>query len=105
MATALPVIDLQRGTFTGGAEPHDGDGLLSRVSSLQERAWRRGQTEYCIGANHRPAAGLGYEVVLAKNGHSAFDTPNLSAAQVIARHNSTLDGSFVELAAAGDVEI
>jgi hypothetical protein len=41
--------------------------------------------------------------VLAENGHTTFDTPVLSAAQIIAHHNRTLDGSFVELAAAGDI--
>lgn len=61
------------------------------------------QTEYCIDTNCRAAFDLGYQVVLAKDGHTTFDTPVLSAAQIIAHHNRTLDGSFVELAAAGDI--
>jgi len=61
------------------------------------------QTEYCIDTNCRAAADLGYKVVLAKDAHTTFDTPVLSAAQIIAHHNRTLSGSFVELAAAGDV--
>jgi nicotinamidase-related amidase len=61
------------------------------------------QTEYCIDTNCRAAADLGYKVVLAKDGHTTFDTPVLSAAQIIAHHNRTLDGSFVELAAAADI--
>ena len=61
------------------------------------------QTEYCIDTNCRAAADLGYKVVLAKDAHTTFDTPVLSAAQIIAHHNRTLDGSFVELAAAGDI--
>lgn len=61
------------------------------------------QTEMCIDTNCRAAADLGYKVVLAKDGHTTFDTPVLSAAQIIAHHNRTLDGSFVELAAAGDI--
>jgi len=61
------------------------------------------QTEYCVDTNCRAAFDLGYKVVLAKDGHTTFDTPDLSAAQIIAHHNRTLDGSFVELAAAGDI--
>jgi len=61
------------------------------------------QTEYCIDTNCRAAFDLGYKVVLARDGHTTFDTPVLSAAQIIAHHNRTLDGSFVELAAAGDI--
>ena len=61
------------------------------------------QTEYCIDTNCRAAFDLGYKVVLAEDGHTTFDTPVLSAAQIIAHHNRTLDGSFVELAAAGDI--
>jgi len=61
------------------------------------------QTEYCIDTNCRAAFDLGYKVVLARDGHTTFDTPVLSAAQIIAHHNRTLDGSFVELAAADDI--
>lgn len=62
------------------------------------------QTEYCIDTNCRAAADFGYKVILAKDAHTTFDNPVLSAAQIIAHHNRTLDGSFVELAAAGDIE-
>ena len=171
MSTGLLVIDLQRGMFMDAKKPHDGEGVLSRVAGLLERARGRGapvlhvqhdggpgdllgkpgigweihpdvaplpnepvigkdrcsafpgtaldahlkrlgitriviagmQTEYCIDTNCRAAADLGYKVVLAKDAHTTFDTPVLSAAQVIAHHNRTLSGSFVELAAAGDV--
>ena len=61
------------------------------------------QTEYCIDTNCRAAADLGYKVVLAKDGHTTFDTPVLPVAQIIAHHNRTLAGSFVELAAADDI--
>lgn len=62
------------------------------------------QTEYCIDTNCRAAFDLGYKVVLIQDGHTTFDTPVLSAAQIIAHHNRTLDGSFVELAAAADID-
>lgn len=41
---------------------------------------------------------LGLKVVLIANGHTTFDTPDLSAAQIIAHHNRTLaGGGFCEL--------
>ena len=61
------------------------------------------QTEYCVDTTCRAAFGLGYRVVLVGDAHTTFDTPVLTAAQVIAHHNRTLSGSFVELATAGDV--
>ena len=42
MTTGLLVIDLQRGMFMDAEKPHDGDGVLSRVASLLERARRSG---------------------------------------------------------------
>ena len=57
------------------------------------------QTEYCYSAC-RTAVALGYRVTLVKDGHTTYDTPVLSAAQIIAHHNHTLDGSLVDLAAA-----
>lgn len=62
------------------------------------------QTEYCIDTNCRVATDLGYKVVLARDGHTTFDSPVLSAAQIIAHHNRTLGSGFVELAAAGDIK-
>lgn len=61
------------------------------------------QTEYCIDTNCRTAHGLGYEVVLVKDGHTTFDTPVLSGSQIVAHHNRTLNGSFVDLAEAAAV--
>ena len=63
------------------------------------------QTEYCIDTNCRAAHGLGYEVVLIEDGHTTFDTPVLSGAQIVAHHNRTLRGSFVELAEAAKVAL
>jgi nicotinamidase-related amidase len=172
MATGLLVIDLQRGMFMDTAKPHDGDGVLSRVASLLERARSRGtpvlhvqhdggpgdplgkpgpgfeihpdvaprpgepvfektvcsafpgtdldaqlkrlgitrlviagmQTEYCIDTNCRVAFDRGYKVVLAKDAHTTFDTPALSAAQIIAHHNRILGGNFAELVPTNDIE-
>lgn len=55
------------------------------------------QTEYCIDATCRRAFSLGYQVNLAADAHSTCDTSLLSAAQIIAHHNLTLNGTFAEV--------
>lgn len=53
-------------------------------------------TEYCIDSTCRSALALGYDVVLAADGHSTFErdaaaaTGGLSAAQAITHHNWVL---------------
>ena len=51
-----------------------------------------GQTEYCIDTTVRRATTLGYKVTLAGDAHTTYDTDLLTAAQIIAHHNYTLDG-------------
>jgi nicotinamidase-related amidase len=55
------------------------------------------QTEYCIDTTCRRAFSLGYNVTLVKDAHSTWDTPILSATQIIEHHNSVLSGFFVTL--------
>mgnify|MGYP001356897954 CR=1 FL=1 len=62
------------------------------------------QTEYCVDSACRAAAALGYHVVLVSDGHTTFDSSALPAERIIAHHNGTLGGAFVELAAARDVK-
>ncbi len=68
-------------------------------TSLQEELATQGikqvilmgmQTEYCIDTTCRQAFALDYQVILVKDGHSTYDTNLLSAAQVIAHHNTLL---------------
>ena len=47
------------------------------------------QTEFCVDTGVRTAADRGYEIIIAKEAHATFDTPNLSAKQ-IAEHHETL---------------
>jgi nicotinamidase-related amidase len=56
------------------------------------------QSEYCVDSTCRAAVALGYHPVLVSDAHTTFDTPVLSAAQIIAHHNLTLGGNFAELA-------
>lgn len=49
------------------------------------------QTEYCIDTTSRRAVTLGYNVTLVADCHSTFDSPVLSAEQIIAHHNKVLN--------------
>ncbi|MBI4511768.1 MAG: isochorismatase family protein [Deltaproteobacteria bacterium] len=50
------------------------------------------KSQFCIDTTARRATSLGYDVTLVADGHSTSDSPVLSAKQVIAHVNSTLDG-------------
>lgn len=50
------------------------------------------RTQYCIDTTCRSAVARGYDVTLAKDAHMTVDTGPLTAAQIIAHHNETLDG-------------
>ena len=62
------------------------------------------QTEMCVDSACRAARALDYKVVLVADGHSTYDTPVLSADQIIAHHNRLLADGFVELAKADHVQ-
>ncbi|MFI5101992.1 MAG: cysteine hydrolase family protein [Terriglobales bacterium] len=49
-------------------------------------------TQYCIDTTVRRAVSLGYDVVLAADGHMTADTDTLRFEQIIAHHNAVLDG-------------
>jgi nicotinamidase-related amidase len=64
------------------------------------------QTEFCIDTTCRAAAALGLKVVLVSDAHTTFDSPGLSAAQIIAHHNRTLQGGgFCELQPTSSVQL
>jgi hypothetical protein len=58
----------------------------------------------CVDSACRAARALDYEVVLVADGHSTYDTPVLSAGQIIAHHNRLLADGFVQLAEAEHVQ-
>jgi nicotinamidase-related amidase len=62
------------------------------------------QTEYCIDTTCRRAFSLGYEVTLVKDGHSTWDSPDLTAQQIIDHHNRVLSGFFASLKNETDIE-
>ena len=51
------------------------------------------QSDFCVDTTTRRALGLGFPVVLVSDGHSTFSNEHLSAAQIIAHHNTTLANS------------
>ncbi|MBV7327513.1 cysteine hydrolase [Chloroflexi bacterium TSY] len=61
------------------------------------------QTEYCVDTTCRRACSEGYEIVLVQDGHSTWSRDEMSAAQIIAHHNSVLGDWFAKLESAADV--
>lgn len=49
------------------------------------------RTQYCVDTTCRQATSLGYDVTLARDAHTTMGMGGLSAAQIIAHHNETLD--------------
>ena len=49
------------------------------------------RTEYCVDTTCRRGTTLGYDVTLVADAHTTTDNEILSAAQIIAHHNATLD--------------
>jgi nicotinamidase-related amidase len=62
------------------------------------------QTEYCVDTTCRRAHSLGYDITLVEDGHSTWDNKHITAEQVIAHHNATLDGWAVTLKPAKDIQ-
>jgi len=61
------------------------------------------QTEFCIDTACRVAQSLGYAVTLVADAHSTFDSPTLSAAQIIDHHNRVLSGIVAKVCPAGEI--
>lgn len=63
------------------------------------------QTEYCIDTSCRRAFTLGYDVILVSDAHSTWDSPLLTAQQIIKHHNQVLGGWFAVLKNEREIEI
>ncbi len=67
------------------------------------------QSDFCVDTTVRRALALGYPVVLVEDGHSTINNGVLTAAQIIAHHNTTLGhmtsfGPRVTVIAAADAK-
>ena len=87
--------------------PPDGERLIRKPASdsfyqtpLKEALERLGvdrlvvgglRTEMCIDTTCRVATSSGFDVLLASDAHTTRDGGRLSAAQIVAHHNETLD--------------
>ncbi len=49
------------------------------------------QSNYCVDTTSRRAVSVGYDVTLVSDAHTTEDSDVLTAEQIIAHHNSTLD--------------
>ncbi len=88
-------------------QPADGECVIRKRESdsffettLQQELEKRGiahlivaggMTEYCVDTTFRRATSLGYDVTLAGDAHLTRDNQVLTAASIIAHHNSVLD--------------
>jgi nicotinamidase-related amidase len=55
------------------------------------------QTEYSVDTTCRRAYSLGYRIILVQDGHSTWNSANLSAQEIISHHNNKLGSFFVSL--------
>jgi nicotinamidase-related amidase len=60
------------------------------------------QTEFCVDTTTRAAFAHGFQVVLAADAHSTFDSSVLKAADIVAHHNQVLRG-FASVTPAADI--
>jgi nicotinamidase-related amidase len=61
-------------------------------------------TEYCLDTTVRSAFGRGYSVVLVEDGHATCDSDSLTAEQIVAHHNRTLQ-RFADVRKASEIEL
>ncbi|MGO4261414.1 isochorismatase family protein [Lysobacter sp. TAB13] len=71
MASALVVIDVQRGLFDTRPPPAEAEAVIARINALAERA-------------------RAYPVTVAADAHTTHDKPHADAAFIRAHHNLTL---------------
>jgi len=121
-ATSTPIIYIQHDGEAGhplevgtegwrihpGIEPREDELIIRKRASdaffettLQQELERRGikhlvvtgcMTEYCVDTTSRRAVSMGYDVTLVSDAHTTIDNKLLTAAQIIAHHNTLLDG-------------
>jgi nicotinamidase-related amidase len=92
-----PVIAPQEGEPIVHKRASDAFYATSLQQELNERHIRHlvvagGQTEICVDTTARRATTFGYDVTLVSDAHTTDDRDTLTAAQIIAFYNETLDG-------------
>ena len=92
-----PVIAPREGEPIVHKRASDAFHATSLKQELDQRRIRHlvvagGQTQYCVDTTVRRATTCGYEVTLVGDAHTTSDCDTLTAAQIIAFYNETLDG-------------
>ena len=92
-----PVIAPQEGEPIVHKRASDAFYATSLKQELDQRRIRHlvvvgGQTEYCVDTTVRRATTCGYDVTLVGDAHTTFDCDTITAGQIIAFYNETLDG-------------
>lgn len=62
------------------------------------------QSDWCVDTTVRRAYSLEYDVTVAEDAHTTYDTPILKASQIIAHHNSIFGGRFAKLMKTDDID-
>lgn len=99
--------------------PHDGDPVIAKTmpdsfyeTRLRDELAARGikrliitgiQTDLCVDTTTRRAVSEGYDVTLVSDAHSTWKSGELTAAQIIAHHNHTLNGWFATVKPASEI--
>lgn len=94
-----PIV--QKDTPDSFYETHLQDELTAR--NIKKLVIAGIQTEFCIDTTCRQAFSLNYDVLLAEDAHSTWDTERFSASQIIDHHNHLLGEWFVSLRRVNDL--
>ena len=86
MVPALLIIDVQNGVLDHSAAPE------LQAAKVDHLIIGGNSTQFCIDTTCRRAVSLGYEVSLLADCHMTGDAGDLRFDQIIAHHNSTLNG-------------
>lgn len=62
------------------------------------------QSDWCVDTTVRRAYSLDYDITVAEDAHTTYDTTILKAPQIIAHHNSIFGGRFAKLMKADDID-
>jgi nicotinamidase-related amidase len=94
-------VDAQRDVVFDKTRPDcfNGTVLARELERLQvgELVVAGMKTQYCIDSTCRAAAERGLRVVLVADAHTCTDTPALTARQIVAHHNATLEHAFARV--------
>jgi nicotinamidase-related amidase len=88
-----PIIDKRRSSAFHETDFH----ARLQASGIDHLIIGGMQTQMCVESTIRGAVALSYKLTAIEDGHTTYDTPVLTAPQIIAHHNSIWGGRFAEL--------